>query len=93
MLTKLKPLFDLGHVLATTGAATHVTPEWAHDVLQRHTTGDYGDIDRAEAMMNDRAIHTGRRIISAYTTPDGVKVWLITEADRRCTTFLLPDEY
>lgn len=31
--------------------------------------------------------------ISAYTLSTGVKVWVITEADRSATTFLLPSEY
>ena len=36
----------------------------------------------------------GFRILSAYSLPrTGVKVWIITEADRSVTTILLPDEY
>jgi len=32
------------------------------------------------------------RILSAYNTPSG-RLWVITEADRSVTTFLLPEEY
>ena len=35
----------------------------------------------------------GFRILSAYMLKTGVKIWIITEADRSVTTFLLPDEY
>lgn len=93
MLTKLKPLFELGHVLSTVGAAKHITPQFAHDVLEKHTTGDYGVVCPEDATLNDKAIHDGSRILSAYLTPNDVKIWVITEADRSCTTFLLPDEY
>lgn len=35
----------------------------------------------------------GSRIFSAYTTAKGVKLYVITEADRSATTILLPEEY
>jgi hypothetical protein len=35
----------------------------------------------------------GFRILSAYRLSDQTRVWIITEADRSVTTFLLPDEY
>lgn len=35
----------------------------------------------------------GARIFSVYRTLEGVKVWVITEADRSSTCILLPDEY
>lgn len=36
----------------------------------------------------------GFRILSAYTLPrTKVKLWVIIEADRSLTTFLLPEEY
>jgi hypothetical protein len=43
---------------------------------------------------NDQAVLEGSRIFSAYLLPDEqTKFWLITEADRSVTTFLLPAEY
>ena len=38
-------------------------------------------------------LRNGFRILSAYTTRAGEKIWVITEADRSATTFLLPEEY
>lgn len=32
-------------------------------------------------------------LLSAYTTANGVTIWIITEADRIVTTILLPEEY
>jgi hypothetical protein len=42
---------------------------------------------------NERSVHEGYRMLSAYTLKTGVKIWIITEADRSVTTILLPDEY
>lgn len=42
---------------------------------------------------NARAIREGLRVLSAYTLTTGVKLWVITEADRSATTILLPEEY
>lgn len=35
----------------------------------------------------------GYRILSSYTSTNGIKFWVITEADRNVTTILLPEEY
>ena len=35
----------------------------------------------------------GQPPIKAVRHENGVKFWLITEADRSCTTVLLPEEY
>jgi hypothetical protein len=32
-------------------------------------------------------------LLSAYRSSQGVKFWIITEADRTATTILLPNEY
>jgi hypothetical protein len=38
-------------------------------------------------------VHERARLLSAYTTEDGVRFWIITEADGSVTTVLLPEEY
>ena len=43
--------------------------------------------------LNDEALVNGERILSAYRTCKGVKLWVITEADRSSTCILLPEEY
>jgi hypothetical protein len=89
------PLFDLGHLVATPGALlalrrTH-TPAW--DLLKRHITGDWGELDAADVAENELSLREGFRLLSAYRLADGTKTWVITEADRSVTTILLPDEY
>jgi hypothetical protein len=69
----------------------------AMSFLTRHHRGDWGEMDAGDWQRNDQAVKEGTRIFSAYTmvTGDGQKerIWIITEADRSCTTILRPDEY
>jgi hypothetical protein len=60
--------------------------------LERHLSGDWGDLDDEDKAENDFSVKNGFRILSAYNTPSG-RLWVITEADRSVTTFLLPEEY
>ena len=66
--------------------------------LDRHAAGDWGQVCPEDAQLNDEALKDGSRIISAYSTLKGVKIWIITEAtdgkgQRAATTILLPSEY
>jgi hypothetical protein len=61
-------------------------------LLGRHVRGDWGDLDDEDKQRNDEALTLGSRIFSAYLV-EGVKFWVITEADRSVTTILLPEEY
>jgi hypothetical protein len=61
--------------------------------LLTHQAGDWGDLCEEDKQLNDDSVNTHGRIFSAYHLNSGVKVWVITEADRRATTILLPDEY
>jgi hypothetical protein len=47
-----------------------------------------------DARLNEDAISNGARILSSYEL--GIRrerLWIVTEADRRSTTLLLPAEY
>jgi hypothetical protein len=96
LLEPPKLLFELGQVVATTGAV-EVIQRRGIDVrllLLRHITGDWGDLDDEDKARNDQAVHQGTRILSAYGPPgEPDTLWIITEADRSSTTFLLPGEY
>ena len=59
----------------------------------RHVHGDWGTIHPGDKGANEQALQDGDRIFSVYTTSKGVKLWVITEADRTSTCILLPDEY
>ena len=61
--------------------------------LDRHVHGDWGDVPEADKQANERSVAQGLRILSAYTTSAGDKIWILTEADRSATTLMLPEEY
>ena len=93
---KLTSLFPLGRTVATPGALDLLdrTGTDAADLLNRHQLGDWGIVCPADAKSNDLAITNGTRILSAYELgARREQLWIITEADRRVTTLLLPSEY
>jgi len=90
-----KPLFELGQVVGTPGALEEMAKANTNGMmlLLRHATGDWGEVSEEDARENDFSVENDLRILSAYTLKTGVKIWIITEADRSATTFLLPSEY
>lgn len=50
-------------------------------------------VDSEDWQENDRSVTEGFRLLSAYESTDGIRFWIITEADRSVTTVLLPDDY
>ncbi len=87
--------FSFGQVVATPGAlaALREAGDVAYLFILRHVTGDWGDLDEEDCQANEDALRRGSRLLSAYRTSLGVKIWIITEADRSVTTLLLPEEY
>lgn len=90
-----EPLFPLGHIVATPGALKTMEEvgQDALDLLNRHVTGDWGDLGEEDKQENQLSVKEGFRILSAYTLESGDRIWIITEADRSVSTFLLPSEY
>ena len=89
------PKFPLGRVVATQGAlhALSEAGETPAGFLRRHLRGDWGDLDEHDRRENELSLVQGFRLLSAYQLGTGVRVWIITEADRSATTILLPEEY
>ena len=88
------PLFTLGRIVATP-VARETLGELNYsslDLLRRHISGDWTEMDTEDQQANREAIVEGDRVFSAYTI-QGIKFWVITEADRSATTILLPSEY
>ena len=87
--------FPLGHVVATPGAlsALEKAEQLPAEFLDRHVNGDWGDVTDADKQENEVSIEQGFRILSAYTTSAGDRIWVLTEADRSATMILLPEEY
>jgi hypothetical protein len=50
-------------------------------------------MDSEDKQTNDQALESGGRLFSVYRGTNGTKFYIITEADRRVTTALLPEDY
>jgi hypothetical protein len=87
--------YPLGQIVATPAAlkALEAACQAPADFLDRHVRGDWGDVSKGDARLNDAAVRDGERILSAYQTSAGERLWIITEADRSSTCLLLPEEY
>lgn len=85
-------LFPTGTVVATPGVLASFTHEELLQCLRRHVGGDWGDLCEEDVRANADALKRSTRLFSRYDLPAG-KLWIITEADRSATTFLLPEEY
>ena len=90
-----EPLFPLGYIVATPGAldALARANQSPQEFLNRHVTGDWGELGNEDKAENNYSLKHGFRILSSYKTAAGEKLWLITESDRSLTTLLQPDEY
>lgn len=90
-----RPLFRLGQVVATPGALALLQEAQLSpiDLLTRHVMGDWGELCAEDKHANELALAHGNRLLSSYTIAGEQKLWVITEADRSLTGFLLPEEY
>lgn len=87
--------FALGETFITPGAqeALDIAGQTAIQFLRRHMSCDWGEVSEDDAQENELSLREGFRLLSAYRTVKGLKIWIITEADRNATTILLPSEY
>ena len=94
------PLFQLGRVVATPAALALLEKHGVSSatLLNRHQSGDWGDLTKHDRVANDGALVNGSRLLSAYLVK-GERIWCITEAvgedgaTRSSSCLLLPSEY
>lgn len=98
----MKSLFSLGLMTATASVSSLMIEDETFQIfciksLQKHSAGDWGDLEDEDKESNDFAVHNNERILSSYLLPDPIgtdeKIWIITEWDRSATTILFPSEY
>jgi hypothetical protein len=92
--------FSLGQIVGTPAALKAIdeagqSPEF---FLAKHVAGDWGEVCEEDKRLNDQALIDGSRLLSAYRTLRGERIWVITEAaddagNRVASTLLLPQEY
>ena len=77
----MKTLFDLGYVVATGCAALALAraatqPE---ELLERHRSGSFGDVDAGQWKTNLDAIESGGQVRSIFTLRTGEQLHVITK--------------
>jgi hypothetical protein len=89
-----RPRFPLGRLVATPGALQALADAGQDPMtfVRRHQAGDWGEVPEEDQQENEFSVTHGFRILSAYRTTRGVRIWVITEADRSASTILLPEE-
>ena len=89
-----RPLFPLGHLVATAGVNAHLIDSGIDPTpfIHQHHCGIWGDVPPEDAQENDFSVLNGFRVLSSYLIANE-RVWIITEADRSSTTLLFPSEY
>ena len=92
--------FPFGQIVATAGVAAKMEEDTkfakhVNTCLDRHLSGDWGDVDAEDWGHNDQsAFHGGKSmLLSAYKHKTHPKIWIITEWDRSVSTLLFPSEY
>ena len=85
--------FRIGKIYTTPNAMECLTTEDILLAIGRHQSGDWGDVDEHDRQANQRALVERTRLLSVYRSVNGIKFWIITEADRSSTTILLPQDY
>lgn len=94
--TTVSPIrFTLGRSFMTPGAieALEEAGQSPQEFISRHARLEQGELSTEDYKENLFSVDKHLRIFSAYKTTQGVKLWVITEADRSVTTILLPSEY
>ena len=88
-----RELFQPGRIVISAKASIKLNIDDVIQAIPRHLSGDWGEVNNTDKLANNFAVKNELRIVSAYKDSDGIKFWIITEADRSCTTVMLSGDY
>jgi len=82
--------FPLGQIVATHGAleALEEAGQSPQEFISRHARLEQAELSDEDHKENLLSVDRHLRIFSAYKTAKGLKIWVISEADRSTTTLL-----
>ena len=84
--------FNPGRVVVTANAAQRLSQDDVVKALRRHWRGDRGDFAGLDQAKDKLGRLRGCRLLSAYRSAEGLRFWVITEADGS-TSVLLPADF
>ena len=90
--------FNLGIIKCSPDVSTSLPEDEIQSFIERHVSGDWGNMDTEDKLQNDSYVKLGAGFIkSAYVTKDGDTIHVITVSNitrtRTTTTILFPHEY
>jgi hypothetical protein len=79
--------FEVGQLVVTPTAAAAIAENGVtlDALMQRHQSGDWGEISPAIHAVNERGISDQFNLQSGYALPDGRRVVIVTNRDRSAT--------
>jgi hypothetical protein len=77
--------FHIGRVQTNDVENTNVSPLELVAIIERHASGDWGDLGELECKANDAAVTSGNRIRSVFKLSTGIRISIVTVADRSRT--------
>lgn len=86
------PFFHSHLVYASYSAQAVLGPDEMIQAVERHVTGNWGEVNPKLWMANEQAAKEGGRLCSAFRNRIGLLFWVITNEDRTCTTLLVPQD-
>ena len=86
-MTLSTTLFELGKIVFLPGAeeALAESGDDPKRFLERHVSGDWGELSEPDSAANMLALGIGGELLSSYRTSQGVRFRVVTEADRSRT--------
>jgi hypothetical protein len=106
-MTKVISLEKVGITSALQHELVEKLGHWKQNVepltaalLDRHTSGDWGNVDPHDRKVNDQAVKVGDRLLSIYEI-EGIEIWIISDpawdrsnpTHRQVTTLLRREDY
>ena len=58
--------FKIGQLMITAGALQKISPAEVRKSVDRHISGDWGEVCEEDGKLNDWAVENAERILSSY---------------------------
>jgi hypothetical protein len=84
--------FKLGSLQVSARATARLTVLDFSRAIERHASGDWGDVGIRGRRANSRALKSGGIVMSRFKATSGICFCVVTTEDRSSTTVLLPAE-
>lgn len=84
---------ELGDVLVHINVTRLIGVKESERIIERQRNCDWESIDPNEESLNNIAVKNNHRVVSTFCHPTGETIMVITEANRRLTLMVLPQDY